>query len=59
MILWTEISHSLDIQKSTANQVWLNEIEVLDMWQPKICVGRLEKQPKKSGFSSNRPSWKF
>ena len=57
--IWTETSHSLCLQKSTANQIRLNEIVVLDMWQPNICVDRLEKQPKKAGFSSNWSSLKF
>ena len=54
--IWTEISHSLGLQRSTANQIQLNEIVVLDMWQPKLS---LEKQPKKAGFSSNWPCLKF
>ena len=49
--IWTEISNSLGLQKSTANQIRMNEIVVLDMWQPKICVARLEKQHKKASFS--------
>ena len=43
--IWTEISHSLGLQKSTANQIRLNEIVVLDMWQPKIfLVSSLRKR---------------
>ena len=38
-------SHSLGLQKSTANQIRLNETVVLDMWQPEMCFDRLEKQP--------------
>ena len=34
--IWTEISHSLGLQKSTANQIRLNEMVVLDMWQPEL-----------------------
>ena len=43
--LWKEISHSLGLQKSTANQIRLNEMVVLDMWQPEMYFDRLEKQP--------------
>ena len=32
--LWTEISHYLGLQKSTANQIWLNEMVALDIWKP-------------------------
>ena len=47
--IWTEISHSLGLKKSTANQIQLNEMVVLDMCQPEMCFDRLEKQPQKSG----------
>ena len=43
--IWTEISHSLGLQKFTVNQIRLNETLVLDMWQPEMCFDRLEKQP--------------
>ena len=32
-------------ENSTANQIRLNEMVVLDMWQPEMCFGRLKKQP--------------
>ena len=43
--IWTEISHSLGLQTSTANQIRLNEMEILDIWQSEMCFDRLEKQP--------------
>ena len=42
--IWTEISHSLGLQTSTANQIRLNEMEILDIWQSEMCFDRLEKQ---------------
>ena len=39
------LAHSLGLQKSTANQIRLNEMVALDMWQPEMCFDRLEKQP--------------
>ena len=32
-------------ENSTDNQIRLNEMVVLDMWQPEMCFDRLEKQP--------------
>ena len=43
--IWIEISHRLGLQKSTVNQIRLNEMLVLDMWQPEMCFDRLENQP--------------
>ena len=43
--IWTEISHSLGLQISTANQIKLNEMEILDIWQSEMCFDHLEKQP--------------
>ena len=43
--IWKELSHSLGLKKSTANQIGLNEIVVLDMCQAEMCFDRLEKQP--------------
>ena len=43
--IWTVISLSLGLQKSTANQIRLNEMVVLDIWQTEMCFDRLEKQP--------------
>ena len=42
--IWTEISHSLGLQTSTANQIQLNEMEILDIWQSVMCFDSLEKQ---------------
>ena len=39
------MSLSLGLQKSTANQIRLSEMVVLDIWQPEMCFDRLEKQP--------------
>ena len=38
--IWTEISHSLGLQKSTANQIRLNDMVVSDMWQLEMCFDR-------------------
>ena len=43
--IWTDISRSLGLQTSTANQIQLNEMEILDIWQSEMCLDRLEKQP--------------
>ena len=43
--IWKEISNSSGLQKSTANQIRLNEMVVFDMWQPEMCFDWLEKQP--------------
>ena len=61
--IWTEIfrphKNSLGLQKSTANQIRLKEMVVLDMWQPVMCFDHLEKQPWKAGFRQIGQDWNF
>ena len=60
--IWTEISHSLGLQKSTT--YWRDPIArtcSLDMWQPEMCMTYLKfrKAIFKAGFPSNRQVWNF